>query len=75
MPGLTRTAVRTRIREMLAEPDERYFTDCAINTWIDDGVRDVSIKTFCNTRVCELYMAYPDGYVSYCHYRDKDYYH
>ncbi len=51
MAGLTRTAVRTRIREMLSEPTARHFTDSGINTWIDDGVRDVSIKTFCSTMI------------------------
>ena len=51
MPGLSRSAIQTRTRTMLAEPTERYFTNDAINAWIDDGVRDVSIKTFCNTKI------------------------
>ena len=51
MASLTRTAVRTHIREMLSEPTERHYTDCAINTWIANGVKDVSIKTFCSTKI------------------------
>src|SRR4030042_565894 len=49
MPALTRTACRTRVRTMLNEPTARFFTDAEINSWIDDGVRDISIKTFCYT--------------------------
>jgi hypothetical protein len=64
MAGLTRTAVRTRIRELLAEPDARHFTDSAINTWIDDGVRDVSIKTFCSGMIASQ-ITTTSGIVSY----------
>jgi len=65
MPGLTRTAVRTRIRHLLAEPTARHFTDSAINTWINDGVRDVSIKTFCNTVIVTTGITTTSGISTY----------
>jgi len=48
MPALTRTAVRTRARALLNEPTARFFTDTEINSWIDDAVSDISIKTYCS---------------------------
>ena len=49
MPGLTRTACKTRARYLLAEPTARWFTEDTLNAWVNDAVRDISIKTFCNT--------------------------
>lgn len=65
MPALTRTAVRTRIRELLAEPTARHFPDTSINTWIDDGVRDVSIKTFCQTKIVTTGISTTSGVATY----------
>jgi hypothetical protein len=52
MPALTRTACKTRIRTMLNEPTiARFFTEANLNDWINDAVRDISIKTFCNQAI------------------------
>jgi hypothetical protein len=44
---MQRSAARTKTRTMLGEPTARFFTDSDLNGWIDDGVRDIAIKTFC----------------------------
>jgi hypothetical protein len=50
--SLTRTAVRTRVRTLIAEPSAKAITDAEINSWIDDACRDISIRTLCNEEVC-----------------------
>lgn len=47
MPALTRTACKTRARTLLNEPSARFFTEVELNSWCDDAVRDISIKTYC----------------------------
>lgn len=47
MPALTRTACKTRTRTLLNEPTARFFTEDELNTWCNDAVRDISIKTYC----------------------------
>lgn len=51
MPALTRTACKTKIRTLLNEPSARFFTEANLNEWVDDAVRDISIKTFCNQAI------------------------
>jgi len=50
--SLTRTACRSRTRSLIAEPVARFFTDVEINEFIDDGVRDISLKTMCSQVLC-----------------------
>ena len=50
--ALTRTAVRTRVRTLIAEPSAKAITDAEINSWIDDACRDISIRTLCNEILC-----------------------
>lgn len=47
MPAMTTSAVKTRARTLLNEPVARYYTDDELDAWIDEGVRDISSKTFC----------------------------
>jgi hypothetical protein len=47
MPALTRTACKTRARFQLCEPSARFFTESAMNSWCDDAVRDISLRSFC----------------------------
>jgi hypothetical protein len=49
--SLTRTAVKTRVRTMLYEPSARYYTEAELNSWVDDACKDISLKTFCNTKI------------------------
>lgn len=49
--SLTVLEVNTRTRTMLFEPSPRYYTDAEIDIWIDDACKDISLKTFCNTRI------------------------
>ena len=50
--ALTRTAVRTRVRTLIAEPSAKAITDNEINSWIDDACRDISVRTLCNEVLC-----------------------
>jgi len=45
---LRRSEIRSRIREMLNEVSPGFYTNTTINDWIDDGCRDVSLRTLCN---------------------------
>ena len=47
MADLTRTSCKTRARLQLNEPSARFYTETALNSYCDDAVRDISLRTFC----------------------------
>jgi len=50
--SLTRTACRTKVRELLMNSSDIHVTDEELNEWIDDACRDMSRKTMCCQTVC-----------------------
>lgn len=57
---MQRSAARTSTRIMLIEPTARFFTDADINDWVDMGVRDICIKTFCLQAICTAITTSPN---------------
>jgi hypothetical protein len=63
--SLTRTAARSSIRTLLNEPSAIFFTDANINSWIDESVRDICMKTLCSQGVTSI--ATVDGTAAYAY--------
>ncbi len=59
---MKRSAARTRVRAMVNEPvaKTRFFQNSAIDTWIDEGIKDICIKTLCLTKICTAITTSPD---------------
>lgn len=49
---MKRSAARTETRRMVAEPSARFFTSADLSAWVDDAVRNISVKAFCMQGVC-----------------------
>jgi len=39
--------LRTRVRDLLNESTSAFFSDAEINRWLNDGERDIAIKSLC----------------------------
>ena len=50
--SLTRTAVRTKVIELIGTASVTFVTEAEMNEWIDDACRDISVKTLCNQVIC-----------------------
>ena len=59
---MKRSAARTRIRSLVNEPvaRARFFQNTALNTWIDEAVKDICVKTFCLQKLCTAVSTSPD---------------
>jgi hypothetical protein len=44
---MIRSAIRNKARMALGETTASFWTDVQLNTWIDDGIRDISWRTKC----------------------------
>lgn len=48
MAAYAKTALRSEMRKILREPNERNFSNTELEAWIDEGARRASAITLCN---------------------------
>lgn len=62
MAAYAKTALRSEMRKILREPNERNFSNTELEAWIDEGARRASAITLCHENVISVSMtaAYAD---------------
>jgi len=63
--------LRTRVRDLLNESTATFFSDAEINRWLNDGERDIAIKSLCLEQIDQLSTTGSTRTVSYSAYKVK----
>lgn len=62
---MTRGEVRTLVRKRLGETTAAFWTDTQLNTWINDGTRDIAYRAKCDRK--NSYLTITEGVGEYAY--------